>query len=55
MGLVVDIVERPEKQEAYYANFISQKNTDYNINLCRKISYDGMPRSQGRELQAFPL
>jgi len=53
MAMLVDVVGRPETQEAYFANFISQKNTDYNLNICRKVTFGGLPRTQGEELQAF--
>jgi hypothetical protein len=53
MGMTVDIVNRPDTQPAFFSNFISQKDTDYNLNICRKISFDGLPRTQGSELQGF--
>lgn len=53
MGMTVDIVNRPDTQPAFFSNFIAQNDTDYNLNICRKISFDGLPRTQGAELQGF--
>lgn len=53
MAFISDILGRDETQETYFAKFISQKDTDFNLNMCRKIQFDGLPRTQGAELQAF--
>ena len=51
--MIVDIVGRPDTQSAFFTNFIAQTGSDLNINMCRKVSYDSVPKSQDSELQGF--